>query len=188
MKNYNFNVSTFNIENGLNNRALMGGKYIYIDYAPTEANIVLKIDNNSNDGINLTQGKSISLPTKADNFFISCDAVVGGKITILVSDSQDFKIDDTPSFAFNESAKNSLRFAPRGATQVTIGVGTSHEFLKGGNEAIDFTATDEVSISLDDDIIKRPMYESVIALDYVNEKLVFHNDTANDIVLTYWNM
>lgn len=196
MMDYNLNIIPKNLDNGLNNIAIMGGKYIYLQEAPDNANIIIKINNNQNDGIVLTKGKAIVLPQKANQFFISADSVSGANAVFVVSDNENFKITDTPSFAFNESAKNSLRFAPRNEPLETIvSGGSSYEFLKGGNTAIDFIAFNTsdlnpefINVSLDESTVKRPYAESNFSLDYIEEKVIFHNDNSFDLKLIVWSM
>ncbi|NOQ31870.1 MAG: hypothetical protein GQ570_12170 [Helicobacteraceae bacterium] len=187
MRDYNLNVTRKGLDNGLNNVSLMGGKYIYIQSAPENANIQVGMGNSSNDKITLTQGKSITLPLKVDNFYMNADAVLGGTVEIIVSDSESFKIDDTPSFAFNESAKNALRFAPRGSIEYTIANGATQQILKDGNTAIDFHATEFLDVSINGEAPTRQMLEQIINLDYI-ESVEFKNNSGTNATLTVWSM
>lgn len=187
MKDYNVGLVRKGLDKGLDNVALMGGKYIFIQNAPDNANIQISMDNNSNDKITLTKGKSITLPSATGTFFISADAVLGGTVEIIVSDSENFKIDDTPSFAFNESAKNSLRFAPRGSAEYTIANGATQQILKDGNTAIDFYANQFLDVGINGEGVTRPMLEQIINLDYI-ESVEFTNNSGTTVTLKVWSM
>jgi len=187
MIDYNYNLAHIPIDKGLKKDPLHGGRYLYLSDAPDNANVRISINANTNDEIPMKKGKSIKLPFISDKFFVSCDPVAGGSIDIIISDNQNFSIEDTPSFAFNNEAKNTLRFAPREAIEKTIQSNSYYEFMKNGNSAIYFNADHDIKISLDTETVQMPSIENTISLDNIKEKLVFHAG-ANETKLIIWVM
>ena len=173
----NYNIVNLDITNGLDRKKLMTGSYIYLEEAPDNANITIALGADA-DGLQLSQGKNIQLGEKPLEFYISCDAVAGASIRLVIADSDSIKISDTPSFAFNESAKSALRFAARTCTNHTIVNGGTLEVLKGGNTAIKLHSTEEIYYKIDAETTTFPIFEDIITLDNITNKITLLNNSG----------
>jgi hypothetical protein len=89
MENLYYNVIELNISNGLKDEVvdIIGdGNYLILQYAPSDANVKVRLNNNFNPQILLKANSGIEA-VNTKKIFISCNAIAGATITFIHSKS-----------------------------------------------------------------------------------------------------
>lgn len=93
------NIFTLDISNGLRDHEVGAGEYLLLIDAPPLANVTVKPNSQFGaTGIPLKSGHDVRSRKEVNKWFISADAVAGGTIKILMSDSEEpLTINTVPS-------------------------------------------------------------------------------------------
>lgn len=93
------NIFTLDISNGLRDHEVGAGEYLLLIDAPPLANVTVKPNSQFGaTGIPLKSGHDVRSRKEVNKWFISADAVAGGTIKILMSDSDEpLTINTVPS-------------------------------------------------------------------------------------------
>lgn len=189
----NYNVVPLDITNGLNNREIASSfNYLMLLEAPSNANVRIRLNDNTADEIPLKANSSIQV-SEVTKIFISADSVIDGRILIGQANTNQLKINPTPNIArieeiaeFGIEAKTVLQFLPTDSFFASIDNATVYDLDIKNIKGIKFIADGALDFEIQNNGVKYPIVANEEKEIYTHflQSLKFHNNSGATVKLT----
>lgn len=186
----NYNIVPLDIKNGLKNHEIASGfNYLILLEAPSNANVTIKINDNTADEIPLKENGSIKVKN-ATRIYISCDSVYDGRLLIGQAQSTDLLITPPANIGkiseisdFGVEAKTLLQFLPTDSFKQTINNNSFLEMDITKVKALKHISNGNLEIEINSNGVKYPLNansEKELFCHYL-DSLKIHNKSGADV-------